>query len=168
MIRQAVYLMMAVVLLGGALAATQEVVVFKLHYDHGEVKVLNFTKKYGFTPDRRIQPDPGYMLRVLSDEGVIHEFRFKVPNELIAEGTDETGELKGGKIVLEDMNFALSIPHFDEMTSIEIYSENDEVVGTYLFPSDDITTIKSSLIGFIIIVTIVSIGFIFWRYKRRS
>ncbi|MCK5283793.1 MAG: hypothetical protein KAK00_10425 [Nanoarchaeota archaeon] len=164
------FLMVTFVLLGSVMAANPRVVILKLNYNDGNITLLNSTVKYGFFPDRRYQPDYGYRAEVISfEDSLLYEFRFKAPNEIFVDGTDEDGEISGGKIALENVNFALNVPYYEEMKEINIYSSEDEIVGSFSFEEGrNMLIIRWLLVGLIFIVTIALVFLIIVRNKKQA
>ena len=161
--------MIGLILVVSFVEANSEVLVLKLNYNRGDITLLNSTQKYGFFPDRRYQPDYGYRAEIISFEDTsLYEFRFKAPNVIFIDGTDEEGEISGGKIVLDNMNFALNVPYYDEMKEINIYSPEEELVGKLSFEEErNISLIKFGLVGLIAVVTLMLIIFIFVKHRKR-
>lgn len=111
-------------------AAAGPIIVLKLHYDKGNVTLVDSVVKYGFAPDRKIQPETGYRLEALSETGaVLQSFVFPEPNVFIAEGTNEQGELSGGPVVLEQVDFALILPYSTELSTLRIRNQRSQVAG---------------------------------------
>jgi hypothetical protein len=159
---------MLFVVLASVSAAGSRVLVMKLNYDNGNISLVNDTIKYGFSPDRRYQPEYGYKAEIVSFDGeVVYDFRFKKPNEIFVDGTDENGEISGGKIVLDEVNFALSVPYFEDMKEINFYSDSDEFLGRVSFEEKrELLIWKWWITGLIIIVTLVLLILIITKYKK--
>ena len=163
------FLISWLVFVPSVLAIGSKVMVMKLNYDHGNVTLLNSTIKYGFSPDRRYQPEEGYKLKMTSfGDEKLYEFRFKMPNEIFIDGTDSNGEISGGKIVLDNINFALVVPYYDDMKEIKIYSKSDEIVGEISFEEQrNFSIMRGVLVGLIAIITAVLLIFIFVKHSKQ-
>jgi hypothetical protein len=111
------------ILIYSAAGASGQVLVLNLNYHDGEISLLNYTIKYGYYPDRNILIEDGYRLEIVSSEGVLYESSFKKPNEIFVDGTDEDGEISGGKIELSDVDFALTFPYYTDMEKIIVYDD---------------------------------------------
>ena len=162
------YLVFVLILLVSVMAASSNVMILKLNYNQGNISLVNKTAKYGFTPDRRYQPINGYRAEIISvDDESLYEFRFKVPNEIFIDGTDENGDIIGGKVVLDNVNFALNVPHYSEMKELRIYSSDDEEIGKISFEEEwNLSMLKYTLIGVISIITIIWIFFIWYMHRK--
>jgi len=112
-----------------ALGASGQIMILSLRYDNGEITFLNSTTKYGFFPDRKIPVD-GYNLEILDSGKILYSFDFEAPNEMYVEGGDETGELSGGLVVLDEVEFALIVPYYSEADVIKIYSPEQKLVSS--------------------------------------
>lgn len=163
------YLILVLVLIASVLGVSSKVVVLKLNYNEGNISLVNSTIKYGFSPDRRYQLDQGYKLEVVSFENeVLHEFRFKAPNEIFVDGTDENGDISGGKIVLDNINFALSIPYYENMKEIKVYSPTNELVGVVSFEAErNISFVKWGIISMITLITIFLLIYIYMKQSKQ-
>ena len=164
-----IYLLVIVLLVISAAAASPKVMVLKLNYDNGNISLVNKTIKYGFGPDRRYQPDYGYRLEIISfDNNQLYEFRFKAPNEMFVDGTDANGEISGGKIVLDNVNFALNVPYYNDMKEIRVYSPSGEISGSFSFEEErKVSIIKWVIIGLIAIITLILIAWIYIKNSRQ-
>lgn len=151
-------------------AASSQVLVLKLNYLEGNITLLNKTIKYGFFPDRRYQPDYGYRAEIISfDDNLLYEFRFKAPNVIFVDGTDEEGQLSGGKVVLDNVNFALALPYYKNMKEINIYSPREEQVGLISFEEErKVEIIKWIITATIGLVALILILFIIVKNKKES
>lgn len=164
------FLVMVLILAVSVSAANSRIMVLKLNYDRGNITLLNKTIKYGFFPDRRYQPDYGYRAEIISfDDNLLYEFRFKAPNVIFVDGTNEEGQLSGGKIVLDNVNFALALSYYKNMKEINIYSPKEELVGKISFKEErKIEMIKWIITAIIGLVTLILILFIIVKNKKES
>lgn len=90
-----------------------------IEYDKGTLILKDIIVKPGFVPDRKIQPDIGYRLEVISfDESIMNSFKFDTPNIIFAEGTVE----------LNNVNFTLLVDYFKAGSKINIYNPDNEKV----------------------------------------
>lgn len=54
--------------------------VAKFNYDNGIITYKDKVIKCGYAPDRRIQPEEGYIAEVVSiDDKVLYSFKFEIP-----------------------------------------------------------------------------------------
>jgi hypothetical protein len=153
-----IYFLIVILFLVSAYAINQQVVILKMDYDKGNISLLNKSIKYGFLPDRRYQPEYGYKVEIISfDNKILEDFRFKVPNVLYVDSTALSGELDGGKIILDKTEFALIFPYYPEMKEVKIYNSNDELIS-----KSDISDKKKVNSGLLIfgIVGLIVLGFV--------
>ncbi|NIO44015.1 MAG: PKD domain-containing protein [Candidatus Aenigmarchaeota archaeon] len=101
------------------------IIMLELNYDTGSFSVLDKYKKSGFAPDRRIQPEEGYRAEVFTEtEKTLYAFTFDIPNILNYDIPGEDGVLSGGFIELNETNFTLVVPYFENAAWINIYYPN--------------------------------------------
>src|SRR3990167_8059510 len=62
-------LLLIIFLAASVQAAAGPVLILKLQYDHGNVTLADQIVKYGFAPDRKVQPDVGYRLPGAGQKG---------------------------------------------------------------------------------------------------
>tara|TARA_Y100000310_G_scaffold236576_1_gene239765 strand:+ start:2026 stop:2586 length:561 start_codon:yes stop_codon:yes gene_type:complete len=106
----------------------EKVFLIGLSYDNGRIKLNEMIAKIGYAPDRKLQPDEGFRGEMVSfEEEVLYSFRFDVPLKINTDVIDNN-EVSGNVIVLNETNFALLVPYFEETKEINIYDENDERV----------------------------------------
>jgi hypothetical protein len=152
-------------------AASQRLLIINLYYDHGNITMLNSTVKYGFLPDRRYQPENGYMLEEIAlNSSKVYEFKFKSPNEFFVDFSDENSTLSGGKLVLEETKFAMVLPYHDNLKEIKIYSPSGKVAGRLNFEKKKEAKQNASTIwvGFGGILVIVLLIFMFLNKNKKK
>lgn len=121
---------MAIFLIGIVSAEANKVYILNLNYDNGKITLKDKIVKYGYSPDRKIQPEEGYRAEVASATGdVLYFFNFEVPSKIYVDVTEPgTNELSGGIIKLDKTDFALVIPYFEEAKEIRFYDINNNMV----------------------------------------
>ncbi len=103
-----------------------KIIMLELNYDTGSFSVLDKYKKSGFAPDRRIQPEEGYKAKVVSEtEKTLYAFTFDVPNILQYDIPGVDGILSGGFIELDETDFTLVTPYFENVAWVNIYYPDD-------------------------------------------
>ena len=65
--------------------------------------------------------------------------------------------IKGGKIVLDDVNFAVTIPYHKKTKEINFYSEQDKLIGKAIIKEKSESYLKFGIIGMIAVVTVLLI-----------
>ncbi|MEM2918338.1 MAG: hypothetical protein QXY62_02425 [Candidatus Altiarchaeota archaeon] len=108
-----------------------KIYVVNLKYERGVISLVNDVHvKSGYPPGRKIQPDLGYRCEVISFEGKeLYSFKFNLPTKWFYDYLDkETGELSGGVIELEKVNFTLIVPYFSNGKKINIYNQTGALI----------------------------------------
>jgi len=98
-----------------------KIIMLELHYDGGSLSLLDVYRKHGFAPDMRIQPEMGYKAEVVSkSEKILYTSTFGVPHVLQYDYPD--GDvLAGGSVELDETDFTLIIPYFENAAWINLY-----------------------------------------------
>jgi hypothetical protein len=155
-------------------ASSSKILLLKLTYNSGNLTISDTLPKNGFFPDRRFQPDTGYRLDMTSMNGsVLYSFRFNVPNIAYVDSEDEKGELRGGKVILNDFDFGLELPYYRDIKEINIYKPDGSKAASYMPPKNIVENnengMSNSLLAFIIaiILSILAV-FIIIVYKRKA
>lgn len=140
--------------------AENKVFIVDLNYKDGIITVNDIMIKIGYYPDRKLQPEIGYTLELVSEDKVLYSFKFEVPLEIRTDVIDEDGEVKGGIIVLSETNFALILPYYDEAKEIRVYdSKNKEVLSKAVVPALGERTTLKWIFGFILIIIVLFLFF---------
>ncbi len=162
--KKVLFVLIFVLLLSVVLAVEDKVYVVDLHYKDGKITVNDIMVKTGYYPDRKLQPEKGYTLDLVSDKEVLYSFKFEVPLKIYTDVIEDE-EVRGGIIILNESNFALVLPYFEEAKDIRIYdTRNKEVASASVVPALGERTALKWIFGFIIIFIVLILFF----YKRRS
>lgn len=139
--------------------SASDVILVSLHYENGEISLNERYNLVGHYPDRKIQEGDHY-LSVVSGKGEkLYSFRFNVPNKIYTDSSS-----KGGNVIeLDEVDFGLLVPYFEEAKDIKIYKGNEELLtiknprakGNYYW-----------IILLLILVILVLIGF--WWFNRNT
>jgi hypothetical protein len=172
--RVGIFILIILVLLPLVFAASQQLLILNLYYDHGNITMLNSTIKYGFLPDRRYQPENGYTVEEIAlNSSKIYGFKFKSPNEFFVDFSDENSTLSGGKLVLEETKFAVVMPYNNNLKEIMIYSPSGRIAGRINFEKNK-ETHKNAVIawawvaGVFLIILVILIALILHRKMRKK
>jgi len=159
------FVLILVLVLGVVLAVENKVFIVDLNYKDERITVNDIMTKAGYYPDRKLQPERGYTLELVSeDDLVLYSFKFQIPLKIYTDVIDEDGEIKGGVIILNETNFALILPYFDDAKEIRIYDiKNKEVATASVVPALGERTTLKWIFGFIIIIIVLFLFF----YKRK-
>lgn len=156
----------------GSFAYAQEtdlVRILKLHYENGDIEILESIVKFGYFPDRKIQPEKGYRLEIISETGEkLYEFRFEVPIKIFTDVENEQGELEGGIIFLDETTFALIIPYFEDEKEINIYNEKNELVAKQIMVKEPVLSPKQGISWLIILMVLIFVVVFLWRRKHKD
>ncbi len=125
-------LLVLILMANVVLAESDTVYLLDLHYDMGEISLNNIKIETGFSPDRKIQSGD-YRLEVISFYNrPIYSFNFKAPRVYSDKSDRLTGDIVGDVIDLEEADFTLVVPYFNDGKNIRIYKENNEIFSTDL------------------------------------
>lgn len=107
-----------------ALESTK-VYIIDLSYKDGKLIVNNKIIKYGYAPDRALQPLEGYKAEIISfDNTILYSFKFEVPLKEYLDVSDNiTKQISGGLVKLTENDFALILPYYDNAKEIVFYDE---------------------------------------------
>lgn len=111
---------------------SSKVYIIDLSYKDGELIINDKIVKYGYAPDRKLQPLEGYRAEIASLAGdILYTFKFKIPLDEYVDISDNiTQEISGGLIKLSENDFALVLPYYDTAKEVVFYDEeNNEVVS---------------------------------------
>jgi hypothetical protein len=101
-----------------------QAVVVNFNYDNGVIKYKDKVIKCGYAPDRALQPGEGYIAEMIDiNNEVVYSFKFEVPLKVNFDSVDPLiKSLSGGYIELNETDFALIFPYYDEVKSIVVYN----------------------------------------------
>lgn len=164
--KKTIWLILVLILLVNiVLAVENKVFIVDLNYKEGEIKINDIMTKDGYYPDRKLYPETGYTLELISEDNtVLYSFKFQVPLKIYTDVIDENGETKGGIIVLNETDFALIFPYYGNAKYVKIYDiSNKEILSTYVAPALGGRTTFKWIFGFIIIIIVL---FFFFKQKK--
>lgn len=121
----ALALLLFVASASAASTVQNKIYFLNMEYDKGAIKLIEVSVISGYAPDRRIQPEDGYRLEVVSFRGAsLHSFRFEVPL-IMFRAPPRPGEEALPPLILEKTNFTLAVPYFENGREINIYGQNN-------------------------------------------
>ncbi len=146
--------------------AENKVYIVDLEYKDGVITVNDIVTKTGYYPDRKLQPERGYTLELVSEDDLaLYSFKFQVPLKIYTDVIDSGGEINGGVIILNETNFALIVPYDDDAKEIKIYdTKSKEIVSASVVPALGGRGALKWIFGFIIIFIVLFLFF----YRKRS
>lgn len=169
--KKVVFVLLLIVLLSFIVAAVDNsVIVVKVHYEYDKLNIVDSTIKAGNFPDRKVQPEDGYKLEIISDtNSVLYSIKFLVPNKRFVDSGNADGTITGGVVVLSETDFALILPFFDDAQEIRISSPvNNVIKESYSIKTNEMfgpTVGRIGLIALIVGAFLIA-GFFAWRYFR--
>ena len=90
----------------------------KIGYSKGELNLVELNFIEGSGPDRLIQPETGYTAKIVTFGGeAIHGFKFDIPLLVYSNGVIE----------LDETEFGLRVPYFENAREITIYDTNGQL-----------------------------------------
>jgi len=116
---------------GVADSKTEKSYNLDLSYDNGQLSVKGITVENFRAPDRRVQPQDGWICDIVSSGGqLIYSFRFSIPDITCRDQPGTAGNLEGGCQAVAAKDFILSAPYYSNGAKIVVYSpEGNEVFG---------------------------------------
>lgn len=121
-----ILLLIVLVIIPAVYSAPSNINILNIEYDRGAVNVIERFPGIGYYPDRKIQPENGYLLQVISEkDDVLYEFRFSPPKTEYLDGFDGRYNL-GGIEVSDFFNFSMALPSFENEKAILISGDGTE------------------------------------------
>ncbi|MBW2984680.1 hypothetical protein KY361_06170 [Candidatus Woesearchaeota archaeon] len=148
-------ILIIMLLLFAQFACADKITILNLHYDRGEVSVIDKIDTYGYYPDRKIQPDIGYKAEVVSvDDAVLYSFKFEVPLEHYTD-IHLDNRTQGGLVIVNETDFALIIPSLPTAKEVNFYNEKNVKVLTVGLIEEKLIPTMPIIIGLAIIFVII-------------
>lgn len=154
-----------VLVLASSVSAFGKIFVVSLNYNKGDISINDKVIKLGYYPDRKIQPEDGYICEIISyTDEVLYSFRFEVPLKIYLDSSDGVSKgLSGGYILLDNADFALVMPYFDNAKEIRIYRPEGKTkrlelnmsVEEIMLSKDSRIMIIGSVLGVLILLALL-------------
>ena len=136
--------------------------VLNIKYNNEDIKVLEKFNTIGYYPDRLIQPEEGYLLKIMSTENtILYSFRFIPPVNEYLDGWDGNYNL-GGIQTANKFNFSLTIPSFDNEK--ELIIENGKELTKFSLQKEA----KIKLFAWLLIALLIGILLIIVKEVRKK
>ena len=163
------YLFCILILINIAYAMSNKIIITDLHYEEGNLKLNGKIVKPGFFPDRRIQPKEGYRVDMISSQGeYLYGFYFEIPlnlyTDLVHKGTTM---ITGGVTVLNQTDFALTMPFPDDLKEIRFYDPEDTLVLTVNVKEENLSRQNNRLWIWIILILLLLLT-LYYMVKRKK
>ena len=162
-------ILLAIVLFS-SLAYAQEtdlIRVLDLHYEKGDINIIESVLKPGHYPDRNVQPENGYTLEIISKTGnKLYEVIFEPPIKIFHDVSDENGDLSGGIIFLDEASFGMIIPYFNDEAEINIYNEERVLVEALEVIRNPALSPKQGIFWSIMLIFLIPLAVILWKRKH--
>lgn len=151
---------------------SSKVYIIDLSYKDGRLVINDKIIKYGYAPDRTLQPLEGYRAEIISfNNDILYTFKFEIPlKEYVDIGDNITNEISGGLIKLSETDFALILPYYNNAKEIVFYDEeNNKAVSVDVIEKKQEEVKKQNyllwLIGFIILLVLI---FLLVRRRKKK
>ncbi|MBU0615147.1 MAG: hypothetical protein KJ601_03565 [Nanoarchaeota archaeon] len=157
------------VLLLCSIVYAESVMIINVHYKDGVLRITDKAVQPGNYPDRKVQPDNGYNLELLSATGeVLYSFKFTLPIYQFEDSVNPDLTVSGGVTKLSETEFALTLPYLKDADVIKIYNQDQVEVafakvitfGEMLAPGIRITAFFSIPI---LLAAAAVVGFLWWK-----
>ncbi len=161
------FLLIALMLIG--VVSAEKVSVVNFNYDNGVITVKDRTVKLGHYPDKNYQPEEGYRVEVVDvSGGKLYSMRFKIPLKVFTDVSEGDG-IEGSLIILNETDFSLIVPYFEEAKDIVFYNPRNYRVATLDISNEKFSPRDYSFIFYIlgILVIIVIIIFVKKKYQYK-
>ena len=105
---------------------TNKVFVLRFSYDNGNMVMTDKYATAGYAPDRK-SADNGYRLDILNRQGgILYSTYYEIPLiEYLDVTNNDTGELTGGVVRYNRLNFSIVVPYFEDAEMISIYNKKN-------------------------------------------
>ena len=119
-------LVLVMLLLFAQQVCAEKIMVLNLNYKEGQISIIDKVEKYGYYPDRKLQPDAGYRAEIVSvDDEPLYSFNFEIPLEHYTD-IEVENKTQGGLIIVDEIDFALILPSLPNAKEINFYNEAGE------------------------------------------
>ena len=127
-----IVLIVLLIILANAAIVENDYVLVELKYENGIFSLINKGLEKGSYPNPAHNSGKEYNINLLSDDkSVLYTLDFD-PTLLFTDGT-KNNEIYGGIIVLNETNFVLTIPSYEEGEKVEILKDNEKVFETDVY-----------------------------------
>lgn len=163
-----IMLLLAIPLMPAAPQAGK-VLIVDLHYDNGFITFKDKIIKCGYSPDYVLQPDEGYLAELRSIEGeTLASFTFDIPLTVSVDIGDPLFKtLSGGQFKLNETDFVLMFPHFDNAKEVIVYNAGKEKVLGINLINEQLFRRKSSYWWVVVLLLLIS-GYMVNRHGKRA
>lgn len=172
--RKIIFIALLIVLPVVLALESSKVYVIDFSYKDGELVINDKIIKYGYAPDRKLQPLEGYRAEIISlDNDILYTFKFEIPlSEYVDISNNITNEITGGLIKLSENDFALILPYYDNAKDIIFYDETNNKVASVDVEEEKKEEVEKEkpniwiwVLEFIILLVLI---FLFVRYKMKE
>lgn len=147
-----------------------KVLVVKFNYDNEIITYRDKVIKCGYAPDRRIQPVDGYTAEIESVENeVLYSFKFQIPLRLNFDLSDPiVKSLSGGILILNETDFALIFPYYDEAKSIVIYNPRKYKILAVPLIEEQFTQKRTFWWVLLLVIILLVVGYVIYKYYKNK
>jgi hypothetical protein len=165
-------LLLFVLLVPAVLAEVEcsNVFVVKFNYDNGIVNYGDRVIKCGYAPDRKVQPIEGYTAEMISvNDDILYSFKFNIPLKLNIDLSDPIMKsLSGGMVILNETDFALIFPYYDDAKSIVIYNPRQYDVLEIPLMEEQFIQEKTSLWFLVLMVVVLVVAYLIYKKNKTT
>jgi len=114
-------------------AEESKVFVLSANYDNGKIIINDVAVKNGYAPDRKIAVDSDYSINIYSKEKkLLYRKNIEIPLYIYID-VIVNGEIEGNLIKLNQTDFALVLPYYEDAGEIDISKDNEEAASYILY-----------------------------------
>jgi len=151
-------------------ATPSTVRVINFHYENinGKeiVAVTNSGTVLGYYPDYNFQPDHGYMLKIVDNSNnALFSVKMPPPSEIYVHEYNGKN-ITGGLVILNQTDFSMVLPTFQNESKIVILNSNNQNVMDYTIPEQKTQESGKTSVPFGLIIAFVLILAVFVLASR--
>ncbi|MDA1196481.1 MAG: hypothetical protein O2779_00790 [Nanoarchaeota archaeon] len=151
-----------------AVTDTGSVLIVDLDWNNGLLSYQDRIIKCGHSPDYALAPAEGYIAELQSIEGkVLTTFTFEIPDKEYREISDPVFKsITGGRVILNETQFAIVFPYYDEATKVVIY--NPRKFKILEVPLVEERFVEDRTSWWWLLLLAILAGFAYYQYKKRQ
>lgn len=145
-----------------------KVYVVKFNYNNGLITYKDKVIKCGYAPDNKIQPEEGYRADIISeDNNLLYSFKFEIPLRISFDLTDPVLKtMSGGMLILNETDFALVFPYYDNAGNIIIYNPREYKILSVPLAEEHFVQAKPLWLFLILLLLMLAVLFLIHIHNR--
>ncbi|MEM4662536.1 MAG: hypothetical protein QXM75_00770 [Candidatus Diapherotrites archaeon] len=160
--------------------AIQKVYLITIHYKKGSLYLKNITEDLGYAQKSEEKSDISYKAVIVDNQGkqlYTHYFYIHTSVMVPPVAPGDTEDFAPGYVKLEEFDFSLVLPRFENASRIDIYNPKDilmlSIALTKATPVLTITPKTTDQDNFVyilaaIVVVCLTIFLLFWYYRKKG